>query len=56
MDSIRRNFHWSSFGSGFRYLLVKSNIVKLLVPDGGLGVRNLKLFNEAFGRDGVVTR
>ena len=36
-----------SFGSDFKYHLVKRNIIKNPITDGGLSVRDLRLSNEA---------
>jgi len=47
LETIQRKFLWGSFGSDFKYHLVKWNIIKNPLPDGGLGVRDLILFNVA---------
>ena len=46
-EAIQRKFLWGSFGSDFKYHLVRWNVVKLPMLDGGLGVRDLRIFNEA---------
>jgi len=49
LEAIQRKFLWGAFSSDFKYHLVRWNIIKNLVPDGGLGVRvlrDLRLFNE----------
>ena len=38
---------WGSFVDDFKYHLVKQNIVKQPFPKGGLGIRDLIIFNEA---------
>ena len=47
LETIQRKFLRGSFGSDFKYHLVKWSIIKNPIPDGGLGVRDLRLFNEA---------
>ena len=47
LEVIQRKFLWGSFGSDFKYHLVIWNVVKLPILDGGLVVRDLKIFNEA---------
>ena len=47
LEAIQRNFLWGSFGSDFKFHLVRWNIVKQPMLLGGLGIRDLRLFNEA---------
>jgi len=47
LEAIQRKFLWGSFGSDVKFHLVRWNIIKNPVPEGGLGVRDLRLFNEA---------
>ena len=47
LEAIQRKFLWGSFGADFKYHLVRWDIVKLPMSEGGLGVRDLKLSNEA---------
>ena len=47
LEAIQRNFLWGSFGSDFKFHLVRWNIVKQPLLLGGLGIRDLRLFNEA---------
>ena len=47
LEEIQRNFLWGSFGSDFKFHLVRWNIVKQPLLLGGLGIRDLHLFNEA---------
>jgi len=47
LEALQRNFLWGSFGSDFKFHLVRWNIVKQPLSIGGLGVRNMRLFNEA---------
>ena len=47
LEALQRNFLWGSFGSDFKFHLVRWNIVKQSLSIGGLGVRDLRLFNEA---------
>jgi len=47
LEAIQMNFLWGSFGSDFKFHLVRWNIVKQPLSMGGLGVRDLRLFNEA---------
>ena len=39
---------WGSFGRDFEYHLLLQNIVKQMVSEGGLGGKDIRLFNEAF--------
>jgi len=50
LEAIQRNFHWASFGNDFKFHLVRWNVVKQSLSIGGLGVRDLRLFNDAFLR------
>jgi len=45
LKAIQSQFLWGSFHSDFRYHLVRWNIVKLPMLDGGLGIRDLNMFN-----------
>ena len=47
LETIQRKFLRGFFGSDFKYHLVKWNIIKNPIPNGGLGVRDLRLFNVA---------
>jgi len=47
LEAIQRNFLWGSFGSDFKFHLVRWNIVKQPLYLGGLGIRDLRLFNKA---------
>ena len=47
MEVLQRNFLWGSFGSDFKFHLVRWNMVKQPFSIGGLGVKDLRLFNEA---------
>ena len=47
MEALQRNFLWGFFGSDFKFHLVRWNMVKKPFSIGGLGVRDLRLFNEA---------
>ena len=38
LEAIQRKFLWGSFGADFKYDLVRWDIVKLPMSDGGLGV------------------
>jgi len=46
LEAIQRSFLWGSFGSDFKYDRVQWNIVKQPVTQGGLRVREMRLFNE----------
>ena len=51
LEALQRSFLWGSFGSDFKFHLVRWGIVKQLISLGGLGVRDLRLFNEVlFGK------
>ena len=47
LEAIHRKFLWGSFGSDSKFHFVRWNIIKNPIPDRGLGVRDLRLFNEA---------
>ena len=47
LEAIQRKFLWGPFGSNFKFHLVNWKVVKQPVSGGGLGVRDLRLFNEA---------
>jgi len=47
LEAIQRKFLWGSFGSDFKFHLVRWNVVKQPISTGGLGMRDLRLFNEA---------
>ena len=47
LEAIQRKCLWGSFGADFNYYLVRWDIVKLSMLEGGLRIRNLKIFNEA---------
>jgi len=47
MEALQRNFLWGPFGSDFKFHLVRWNMVKQTFSIGGLGVKDLRLFNEA---------
>jgi len=47
LEAIQRNFFWGSFGSDFKFHLIRWNIVKQPLLLGGSGIRDLRLFNEA---------
>uniref|UniRef100_A0A2N9FWA0 Reverse transcriptase domain-containing protein n=1 Tax=Fagus sylvatica TaxID=28930 RepID=A0A2N9FWA0_FAGSY len=46
-ERIQHNFLWGSYGDGVNYHLVNWDIVCSLIYYGGLGVRNLVVFNKA---------
>ena len=46
LEAIQRRFLWGSFGSNFKFHLGRYNIIKNPISEGGLGVRDLRLFNE----------
>jgi len=46
LKAIQRKFLWGSFGDDFKYHLVRWDIVKLSTSEEGLGVKDLKIFNE----------
>jgi len=47
LEAIQGKFLCSSFVGVFKYHLLRWNIVKLPMPEGGLGFRDLEIFNEA---------
>jgi hypothetical protein len=48
IDRIQRNFLWNGMGEGHKFPLVKWNTICTPYNQGGLAVKNLRLFNEAF--------
>ena len=47
LEAIQRNFLGGAFGSDFEYYLVRWDIVKQPVSQGGLGIKDLHLFNDS---------
>jgi len=47
LEAIQKNFLWGSFGTDFKYHLVRWNIVKQPAIQRSLEVRELQLFNDA---------
>jgi hypothetical protein len=47
IEKIQSNFLWGGFGEEFKYHLVKWLKVCTLIKEGGLGIRNLLVFNRA---------
>jgi hypothetical protein len=50
IDKLQREFLWSRLGEEFKYYLVSWSKVCSSISKGGLGVRNLLLFNRALLR------
>jgi len=50
LEAIQRKFLWGSFGSDFKFHLVNWKVVTQPILGGGLGVRDLRFFNEALLR------
>ena len=46
IEKLQRDFVWIGLGDEFKYHLVKSKIICVPVQNGGLGVRDLVLFNN----------
>ena len=46
LEALQKKFLWGSFGGDFNNHLVRWDIVTLSMSEGGLGVRDLKIFNE----------
>ena len=44
---LQRNFLWGNFGDDPKIHLVKWDIVCSPISSGGLGIRKIRLFNEA---------
>ena len=47
LEVMQRNCLWGSFGNDFKFYLVRLNVVEQSLSIGGLGLRDLRLFNEA---------
>jgi hypothetical protein len=47
IEKIQRDFLWKGLGEDFKFHLVKWDTICSPISNGGLAVRNLKLFNEA---------
>jgi hypothetical protein len=47
IEKIQSDFFWKGLGEEFKFHLVKWDKICSSYPNGGLAVRNLKLFNEA---------
>ena len=47
MEKLQRDFLWEGMGDEFKFHLVKWDTICNLIQCGGLGVRNLIMFNGA---------
>ena len=47
IDKIQRDFLWGGMGEGKKFHLVNWNQVCQPINLGGLGIRNLRVFNKA---------
>jgi hypothetical protein len=47
IEKLQRDFLWGGIGDEFKYHLVKWSKVCTPVSEGGLGIRNLVVFNKA---------
>jgi len=47
IEKLRRNFLWGGIGEEFKFHLVSWSKVCSSMSEGGLGVRNLLMFNHA---------
>ncbi|KAG7950083.1 hypothetical protein I3843_13G094100 [Carya illinoinensis] len=47
IEKLQRDFLWGGLGDEFKFHLVKWKQVCRSIPGGGLGVRNLRVFNRA---------
>jgi hypothetical protein len=47
IEKLYRDFLWGGLGDDFKYHLVCWSLVCTPIPEGGLGLRNLRMFNQA---------
>jgi hypothetical protein len=47
IENIQRDFLWGGLGEEFKYHLVSWSKVCSPISEGGLGIRNLMMFNRA---------
>jgi len=47
IEKLQRNFLWARIGDEFKYHLVSSTKVYSPISEGGLAIRNLRMFNRA---------
>jgi hypothetical protein len=47
IEKLKRNFLWGGLGEEFKFHLVKWKKVCTPIKEGGLGIRNLLVFNRA---------
>jgi hypothetical protein len=48
IEKLHRDFLWGGLGEEFKYYLVSWSIVCSHILEGGLGIKNLRIFNQAF--------
>jgi hypothetical protein len=47
IEKLHRDFLWGGLGDEFKYQLVNWSKVCSPITEGGLGIRNLRIFNKA---------
>jgi hypothetical protein len=47
IEKLQRDFSWVGLGNEFKYHLVNWSKVCIPISEGGLGIRNLMMFNRA---------
>jgi hypothetical protein len=54
IEKLHCDFLWGGLGEEFKYHLVSWSTVCSLISEGGLGIKNLRIFNQSFVREVVV--
>jgi hypothetical protein len=47
IEKLQRDFLWEGIGKEFKYHLVNGAKICYMISEGGLGIRNLRVFNGA---------
>jgi hypothetical protein len=48
IEKLQRDFLWGGLGEEFKYHLVSWSTICSPISEGGLGIKNLRIFNQTF--------